>query len=118
MRALSRFVCCCATIAVALGATVACGRGEHPPAAGTPAAVPTSTARPTPTVVPEPVVPEGDFSGVAQLVNDAIAVPRLPGAVVQIGHGGRIVFRQAFGSRKLAGEPGLDGDPAPAEPMT
>ena len=118
MRALSRFVRCCATIAVALGATVACGRGEHPPAAGTPAAVPTSTARPTPTVVPEPVVPEGDFSGVAQLVNDAIAVPRLPGAVVQIGHGGRIVFRQAFGSRKLAGEPGLDGDPAPAEPMT
>jgi len=118
MRALSRFVRCGATIAVALGATVACGRGEHPPAAGTPAAVPTSTARPTPTVVPEPVVPEGDFSGVAQLVNDAIAVPRLPGAVVQIGHGGRIVFRQAFGSRKLAGEPGLDGDPAPAEPMT
>lgn len=52
------------------------------------------------------------------MVNDAIASHRLPGAVVLIGHGGRIVFRQAFGSRKLVGEPGLDGAPAPAEPMT
>jgi len=42
----------------------------------------------------------------------------MPGAVVQIGHAGEIVFRQAFGSRKLDGEPGLDGLPAPAEPMT
>ena len=43
---------------------------------------------------------------------------RLPGAVVVIGHAGRIAFQRAFGSRKLAGEPGLDGSPAPAEPMT
>lgn len=64
------------------------------------------------------VVPEGDFTPVARLVNDAIAAHRLPGAVVQVGHAGNIVFRQAFGSRKLAGEPGLDGSPAPAEPMT
>ena len=35
-----------------------------------------------------------------------------------IGHGGKVVFHQAYGSRKLAGEPGLDGSPAPAEPMT
>ena len=48
----------------------------------------------------------------------AIAAHRLPGAVVQIGHAGKIVFRQAFGSRKLPGEPGLNGVPAPAEPMT
>ena len=27
-------------------------------------------------------------------------------------------LRRAYGSRKLAGEPGLDGSPAPAEPMT
>jgi CubicO group peptidase (beta-lactamase class C family) len=38
--------------------------------------------------------------------------------VVRIGHAGEIVFSQAFGARKLAGEPGLDGSPAPAEPMT
>ena len=37
---------------------------------------------------------------------------------MQAGHDGRIVFRQAFGERKLPGEPGLDGAPAPAEPMT
>jgi CubicO group peptidase (beta-lactamase class C family) len=35
-----------------------------------------------------------------------------------IGHGGKVVFHQAYGSRKLADEPGLDGSPAPAEPMT
>jgi CubicO group peptidase (beta-lactamase class C family) len=51
-------------------------------------------------------------------MNDAIAAHRLPGAVVVIGHGGKIAFHQAFGSRRLAGEPGLDGSPAPAEPMT
>lgn len=42
----------------------------------------------------------------------------MPGAVVQIGHAGKVVFREAFGSRKLAGEPGLNGVPTPAEPMT
>lgn len=51
-------------------------------------------------------------------MDDAIAAHRLPGAVVQIGHAGKIVFRQAFGSRKLPVEPGLTGVPAPAEPMT
>ena len=35
-----------------------------------------------------------------------------------IGHGGKVVFHRAYGLRKLAGEPGLDGSPAPAEPMT
>jgi CubicO group peptidase (beta-lactamase class C family) len=59
-----------------------------------------------------------DFAGVSKLMNDAIAANKLPGAVVVIGHAGRIVFHQAYGSRKLADEPGLDGSPAPAEPMT
>ncbi len=64
------------------------------------------------------VVPTGDFTPVSKLVNDNITAHRLPGAVVQVGHGGNVVFRQAYGSRKLDGEPGLDGVPAPAEPMT
>ena len=51
-------------------------------------------------------------------MNDAIAARTVPGGVVVIGHGGKVVFHQAYGSRKLAGEPGLDGSPAPAEPMT
>ncbi len=62
--------------------------------------------------------PTADFATVSKLMNDAIAAQRLPGGVVVIGHAGQIVFHQAFGSRKLAGEPGLDGSPGPAEPMT
>ena len=59
-----------------------------------------------------------DFSAVSAAINTAIAQKKLPGAVVVIGHGGKVVFRQAYGLRKLAGEPGLDGKPSAAEPMT
>ena len=64
------------------------------------------------------VVPDGPFAPVIRVVNDAIAARRMPGAVVQIGHAGTVVFQQAFGWRKLPGEPGLDGSPSPGEPMT
>ncbi len=59
-----------------------------------------------------------DFTPVSILLNDAIAAHKLPGAVVVIGHNGHIAFKQAYGNRKLAGEPGLDGKPSPPEPMT
>ena len=62
--------------------------------------------------------PATEFATVSKLMNDAIAAKKLPGGVVVIGHGGRVVFHHAYGSRKLDGEPGLDGSPAPAEPMT
>ncbi len=62
--------------------------------------------------------PTTEFATVSKLMNDAIAQQRLPGGVVVIGHGGRIVFHRAYGSRKPAGDPGLDGSPTPAEPMT
>ncbi|WP_414687442.1 serine hydrolase domain-containing protein [Mycobacterium sp.] len=62
--------------------------------------------------------PATEFATVSKLMNDAIAAQRLPGGVVVIGHGGRIVFHRAYGSRKIASEPGLDGSPARAEPMT
>ena len=65
-----------------------------------------------------PLVHAGDFTSVVRLVTDAIAAHRMPGAVVQIGHARNVVFRQAFGARKLPGEPGLDGSPAPAEATT
>jgi CubicO group peptidase (beta-lactamase class C family) len=90
-----------------LAAAPSCGRAAHPPP-GTSAQATTAPA----------LAPEFDFAPVSQLVNDAVATHRLPGAVVLIGHAGKIVFRQAFGSRKLAGEPGLDGSPSRAEPMT
>lgn len=51
-------------------------------------------------------------------MNDAISADGLPGGAVVVGHGGDVVFHQAYGSRKLPGEPGLDGSPGPAEPMT
>ena len=59
-----------------------------------------------------------DFSAVSAAINTAITQKKLPGAVVVVGHGGKIVFEQAYGVRKLAGEPGPDGKPSPAEPMT
>jgi SSS family transporter len=59
-----------------------------------------------------------DFTPISTLINEAIAQHKLPGAVVLIGHDGKVVFHQAYGDRKLAGEPGLDGQPSPAEPMT
>lgn len=100
-----------------IAAVTSCGPSTRPPAASS-----TSTTTTQAPIAPPPttaaVVPTGDFTPVVQLIDDAIAAPRMPGAVVQVGHGGNIVFRQAFGSRKLAGEPGLDGAPAPAEPMT
>ncbi|MCT7659038.1 serine hydrolase domain-containing protein [Mycobacterium deserti] len=78
-----------------------------------------AVATPPPTAASAPPkVPAPDFSAVSRLVREAIAAQRLPGAVVMIGHEGKLVFHQAYGSRKAAGEPGLDGSPTPAEPMT
>lgn len=77
---------------------------------------------PAPAPAPPPKLPEmadaPAFAAVSKLINDAIAADKLPGAVVEIGHAGAIAFHQAYGLRKHAGEPGLDGRPAPAEPMT
>ena len=115
-----------AAAAVVLALATACSRGDAADTAvtdsaqttQTPAApVPTPAAAPTPTLPPD-AAPTPDFATVSTLMNDAVAAHRLPGAVVVIGHGGRVVFHQAYGERKLAGEPGLDGSPAPAEPMT
>ncbi|HEV2645318.1 MAG TPA: sodium/solute symporter [Acidobacteriaceae bacterium] len=59
-----------------------------------------------------------DFSAVSSAIGRAIEAGKLPGAVGVVGHGGRVVFERAYGVRKLAGEPGLDGKPSTAEPMT
>jgi SSS family transporter len=59
-----------------------------------------------------------DFSSITTLMDQAMAAKKLPGAVVLINHDGKKVFEQAYGVRKYAGEPGLDGKPSPAEPMT
>ncbi|OBJ38669.1 serine hydrolase [Mycolicibacterium mucogenicum] len=102
--------------AVAL-ALAACGHPTPPPVATQPAAQPPATTSAAATPVPS-VIPTGPFAAVSRLVNDAIAAHRLPGAVIQIGHDGKVVFRQAYGARRLGDEPALDGSSAPAEPMT
>ena len=115
--------------AIAVGAAVlalatACSRGyaahtdvsDSTQATQAPDA-PTPAADPTPMLPPD-AAPTPDFATVSTLINDAIAASKLPGAVVVIGHDGKVVFHQTYGSRKLAGELGLDGSPAPAEPMT
>lgn len=108
-------LCAVGAVSFTLTATTSCGQPTPPPLA---TSATTTTTTSTVAARTEPVVPEGDFTAVSRLVDDAIAAHRLPGAVVQVGHAGKIVFRQAYGSRKLDGEPGLDGSPTPAEPMT
>ena len=109
--------------AIAVGTVVlalaACSHGHaaHTEVSDSAQATQAPDAAPTPTRAPVAAATP-DFATVSTLINDAIAAHRLPGAVVAIGHGGKVVFHQAYGVRKLAGEPGLDGSPAPAEPMT
>ncbi len=110
--------------AISLVLVAACSRGDAAHTAvgesGQPTRVPAATLRPdfaTPSNLPDAST-TADFATVSKLINDGIAADRLPGAVVVIGHGGKVAFHQAYGSRKLAGEPGLDGLPGPAEPMT
>lgn len=105
-----------AAVVLTVAATPSCGKPAPPPAPTVPST--TTPAAAAPTTVEPRVAPAPEFAPIASLVTDAIAAHRLPGAVIQIAHAGSIVFRQAFGARKLPDEPGLDGAPAPAEPMT
>ena len=116
---MSRLTRVIAVTALSVAAASACGHTppRSPVASDTAAAPPRVPVEIDPTP-PEAVVPAGDFAPVAALVNLDIAARRLPGAVIQVGHDGKIVFREAFGERKLPDEPGLDGMTAPAEPMT
>jgi SSS family transporter len=60
--------------------------------------------------VPEALKPgDADFSAISTLVNAAIEKKQLPGAVVVVGHAGKVVFEKAYGNRAL--EPKV-------EPMT
>ncbi|KUI41668.1 serine hydrolase [Mycobacterium sp. IS-1590] len=111
-RSLSRCLAI-ATVVLALTGSAACGAAiDHPPAdSGV-------RATPSPTPTRTPTIPTPGLAPVDELINTAIAAHELPGAVVAVGHRGKLVVHHAYGSRKLTGEPGLDGIPAPAEPMT
>src|ERR1700744_5534879 len=109
-------------------AASSCGYAAHPASRDSAQATPAAVAVPATTPAPGPApasaspapdaAPAPDFATVSTLMNDAIAASTVPGGEVVIGHGGKVVFHRAYGSRKRAGEPGLDGSPAPAEPMT
>src|SRR5271156_6570816 len=101
-----------------LAAASSCGYAAHTAVRDSAQATLAPVAVPAPTPPPPDAAPAPDFATVSKLMNDAIAARTVPGGVVVIGYGGKVVFHQAYGSRKLAGEPGLDGSPAPAEPMT
>jgi CubicO group peptidase (beta-lactamase class C family) len=109
---------------VSLALVAGCGRGHasHTAVSDSSQPTPAPAATPAPdfaTVSKPPDAPTPPaFAPVSKLINDAIAADKLPGAVVVVGHGGNIAFHQAYGSRRLASEPGLDGSPAAAEPMT
>src|SRR6202011_2377482 len=104
---------------VLLALVAACTRGDARQTEASDSAPATQPPHPAPTPTPAPVAAAApDFATVSKLINDAIAANKLPGVVVVIGHGGKVVFHQAYGVRKLAGEPGLDRSPEPAEPMT
>ena len=106
--------------AVLLVLATACSRGDAQEATAIEQApqaqvVPAPAPAPVPpTTLPPVAAPNPAFDKVSELINRAIAANELPGAVVLVGHGGKVVFRQTYGERKLAGEPGLDGSPTPA----
>src|SRR6476469_9184912 len=120
----------CARTSIAVGAVLlalatACSHGDAAQTAETSSSQAAAVPAPPPPHAPAPpstlppVEPNPyDFGTVSTLIDDAIVANELPGAVVLIGHGGKVVFRRAYGERKLAGEPGLDASPAPAGPMT
>jgi CubicO group peptidase (beta-lactamase class C family) len=115
-------------VLLTVAAASSCGHAAHTALRDVARATPAPVAIPAPAPAPHPApapaspapdaAPAPDFATVSKLMNDAIAAGTAPGGVVVIGHGGKVVFHQAYGSRKVAGEPGLDGSPAPAEPMT
>ncbi len=106
-----------AVVLFALTGSSACGRVDRPPADSRPPSSPHATPAPS-TATRTPAAPTPGLPPVDELIDNAIAAHKLPGAVVAIGHGGKLVVHHAYGSRKLAGEQGLDGTPTPAEPMT
>jgi SSS family transporter len=50
---------------------------------------------------PRSAVASPDFSQVSTLIDQAVAEKKLPGAVVLIGHDGKVVFEHAYGDRAL-----------------
>jgi CubicO group peptidase (beta-lactamase class C family) len=105
-------------VLLTLAAASSCGYATHTASRNSGPATPVAAAVPAPAPPAPDAAPTPDLPTVSKLMNDAIAAGTVPGGVVLIGHGGKVAFHRAYGSRKRDGEPGLDGSPAPAESMT
>lgn len=53
---------------------------------------------------PAPAAADRLADGIARIVEEEVAAGHVPGAVVLVGHGGRVVYERAFGARALAPE--------------
>lgn len=53
--------------------------------------------------------PDADWARIDAVAREAVAAGNVPGVVLVVGHGGRVVYRKAFGSRRVLPE---------REPMT
>ncbi|WP_081282461.1 serine hydrolase domain-containing protein [Mycobacterium asiaticum] len=109
-----------AVATVLLTLVAACGHDQKAPPPVSQTTQPPPVATPSTATIsklPEEPTPPA-FAPLGKLITDAIAANKLPGAVVLVGHHGEIAFHHAYGARRLASEPGLDGSPAPADPMT
>ncbi|MGO9621285.1 MAG: serine hydrolase [Desulfobaccales bacterium] len=90
-------------IAVAASLAWLAGCASAPPPTGWKPPAP-----PAPLPAPAPMAPEVNdrrFARIEPAVNQEIAAGHLPGAVVLVGHQGRIVYRRAFGQRALEPRP-------------
>ncbi|HEX3682719.1 MAG TPA: exo-beta-N-acetylmuramidase NamZ domain-containing protein [Bryobacteraceae bacterium] len=52
-------------------------------------------------VLAQPAAPEPSFAQADAIVNDAVESGLIPGAVLEIGHNGEVVYRKAYGWRTL-----------------
>jgi uncharacterized protein YbbC (DUF1343 family)/CubicO group peptidase (beta-lactamase class C family) len=60
---------------------------------------PTELARPAPTPHALPVVPDSRYARIDSVARQEIALGGFPGAVILVGHQGKVVYRKAFGFR-------------------
>ncbi len=82
-------------VALSLGGLAGCAKA--------PRTLPPLIVEPTPPP-PPPAAPELDsrrFAQIDQVAKEEIAAGHIPGAVILVGHHGKIVYRKAFGLRAL-----------------
>jgi CubicO group peptidase (beta-lactamase class C family) len=86
--------------AVVLGATLV-SQPARPPSAAPRSAAPPSSAPRTPSAQPAHGLDAARLDAITPVIEQAIAEKKLPGAVVLVGRGDRVVWQQAIGRRAV-----------------